>query len=848
WPGEDTFKNFRIHLVGDDNGELHSALTALSKGRTLKGRAIIVSRGNTPSVPSSAHLLYVNSGTSEILPRLFQQIEGKNILLVSDNYPDKRLIMLNLYDTPDQRVLFELHRANMINQGFKVTEDLVLLGGTEVDVAQLYRQGQQIQRELQQYGDSLEQSIAVLENTLQNNLALSKLQRDSIGHQQEKIRQQQTEIKKQQASITRQQTQVQNQLLELFSREKILQQLKDKIAVQETILNKGAQEIVAQQEQMKNQSAEIASHLTELELREEQITRQRYITALTILVTLLVLTLLILIYRGYRRSGQLNKLLEQRVQERTKDLNKLNRQLREQLAEQEQLEKELIATNTHLSDVLGSMTDAFITLDFDYHITYMNAEAERINKKPATACIGKTHWEEWPASVGTQVEEQYRKAMQERIAVHFEHHYILAGVYDVWLNVHAYPTAEGLAIYYHDITQRKAAEERLKKSQAALAEAQSIGQLGSWELKLDTGETSWSDVMFDLTGFDPENGVPPLDVFLSNVDSETRQKLEKLHQLAIANNTPFTLAFKWMRYKESPKWFEARVRPVCNSKGAVEGLAGVLLDISDRKLVEEKLEERVASRTAELAREKERAEAADRVKSAFLATMSHELRTPLNSIIGFTGILLRQHTVPLNQEQENKLGMVQRSARHLLDLINDVLDISKIEAGELELHFSKVNLIPVLQEIMEIVEPLARQKEIDLLFEPGNLNGEILTDAKRIRQIILNIVNNAVKFTESGNVVMRCNTIDQQLVIAVTDSGIGIPEHQLNTIFKPFSQVDNGLTRAHEGTGLGLSISMKLTQMLGGTIKVTSTYGKGSTFTVLLPIQPLFSNEESTHN
>jgi len=248
--------------------------------------------------------------------------------------------------------------------------------------------------------------------------------------------------------------------------------------------------------------------------------------------------------------------------------------------------------------------------------------------------------------------------------------------------------------------------------------------------------------------------------------------------------------------------------------------------------INREMESRIQDRTVELAGAMEAAKSADRLKSAFLAAMSHELRTPLNSIIGFTGILVQELPGPVNPEQRKQLKMVQNSARHLLALINDVLDISKIEAGELDLSYTSFDLASSVREMVDLIRPMAEKKNlavaIHLPEEPVLVN----MDKRRLEQIVLNLVNNAVKFTEKGSVGVSLVCSGENCSLSVEDTGIGIPPESINLLFKPFQQLDSGLNRKHEGTGLGLSICRKLIEMMNGTIGVESTPGSGSVFTI----------------
>ena len=255
----------------------------------------------------------------------------------------------------------------------------------------------------------------------------------------------------------------------------------------------------------------------------------------------------------------------------------------------------------------------------------------------------------------------------------------------------------------------------------------------------------------------------------------------------------------------------------------------------------EELDRRVVERTAALAAALDRAEAADRTKSAFLATMSHELRTPLNSIIGFTGIILQGLAGPLNPEQTKQLGMVRTSARHLLDLINDVLDISKIEAGELEVRLAPCDVAAAVERVVASIAPLVAAKGLQIELRPLPADCTLVSDRRRVEQILLNLLNNAIKFTDQGGITVTversADAAAPGLAIRIADTGIGIKAADLPMLFQPFRQIDTGLARLHEGTGLGLTICQRLAGMLGGKIEVESEWGRGSMFTLTLPLE-----------
>ncbi len=280
----------------------------------------------------------------------------------------------------------------------------------------------------------------------------------------------------------------------------------------------------------------------------------------------------------------------------------------------------------------------------------------------------------------------------------------------------------------------------------------------------------------------------------------------------------------------------------------VEGrpcMLGIGIDITARIVAEEALREahaslevKVADRTRDLAAANGRLKELDRLKSEFLATMSHELRTPLNSIIGFTSILRQGLAGPLNAEQMKQLGMVHFSARHLLTLINDLLDLSRIESGKMDFVLGDFKIADVVAEVVQSLAPMAGQKKLALetaLDDPALV---LHSDRQKCFQILLNLVNNAVKFTDTGRVLIALRTTAEHAELSVTDTGIGIKPESMTQLFEAFRQVDGSARRVYEGTGLGLYLCRQLASMLGGSIVAESEFGSGSRFVITLPRAP----------
>jgi signal transduction histidine kinase len=293
---------------------------------------------------------------------------------------------------------------------------------------------------------------------------------------------------------------------------------------------------------------------------------------------------------------------------------------------------------------------------------------------------------------------------------------------------------------------------------------------------------------------------------------------------------------------------------IMNERGEPRAVVSVLHDLtkqvenerlySELKTLNSELEDRIRMATSDLEAQNLRLqwqsselEKAYRLKSEFLANMSHELRTPINALIGYTALMLDKIYGELTPKQFEGLTRIQGASQHLLVLINDILDLAKIEAGRMPVHLEPAPFRSVLAEVAAQIEPLARKKQLEFRWEVDPELPPVMTDRTKVKQIVLNLLSNAVKFTHRGSVSLAATRAGANVEIAVRDTCIGIRPEHLEVIFEEFRQVDQSRTREYGGTGLGLSITRKLIALLGGQINVQSEYGSGSTFIVPLPLQ-----------
>lgn len=513
-----------------------------------------------------------------------------------------------------------------------------------------------------------------------------------------------------------------------------------------------------------------------------------------------------------------------------------------------QQEEQLARTAERLTTTLESITDGFFTVDREWHFTYVNREGERILQRTRNQMLGQRVWDVFPDAVGTEFERQYHIAVEEHRATQFETYY---PALDLWVDVHAYPSEEGLAVYFRDVTKRKQAELALRQSEENLRLAVTAGGLGTWHWNSATGEVQVSNESKALFGIALDSPMTHAD-FLAGVHPEDRAMIAASLKASVEEGTEFRTDFRVLLPDGSVRWLASLGRAYPDEERGGMRVEGVNLDITERKRSErellelnDQLEQRVDLRTRELAEATRQAEAANQAKSVFLATMSHEIRTPMNGIVGMVDVLAHG---ALTEHQADAVNTIRDSAFALLNLIDDVLDFSKIEAGKLELERTPVVLSDVAEGVCDTLGPLADSNGAHVfLFVTPLGPAQVWSDPVRLRQILYNLIGNAIKFsgghpTRRGRVELRIEIASERpfrVRIRVADNGIGMSAEVQRNLFQSFRQAEISTTRRFGGSGLGLAICRRLVDLAGGTISVESEVGQGTIMTVELPLEPV---------
>ena len=646
--------------------------------------------------------------------------------------------------------------------------------------------------------------------------------------------------------------------------------------------------------------------------------------------------------------------------------------------ERERLVAERDVEQRRAARVIEQIADEHLTMDANYRILTLNASAERNLGVARESLIGLTHWEAFPASVGTIVEAQYRRVMAERVEVHFTHHYV-GEQYDRYLEIDAYPTDEGgIAVFWREVSERVRAEAALRESEAryralfnSLDEAFCVIEMlfdeegNAVDYRFNeanpafVAQTGLADPVgrtirelapdieefwFDIYGKVATTGEPtrfeapsealhrfydayafrvgqPSDhtvaILFTDISAAREAEVERERLLGaleverarlkqVFQRAPsFIVAFRgadhvyefvneayyqlvghrdilgkplleaipeirgqgfvelldrvrvtgepWVG-RESPvelqrtpgapletRYLDMVFQALTEIDGTRTGVVAHGSDVTQHVLARREIERLLQE--SERAREdaedaRAEAEGASRAKGEFLAVMSHELRTPLNAIGGYAELMEMGLRGPITPEQRTDLARIQASQRHLLGLINQVLNYTRIETGTVQYDLTGVPVSEALASAEALVIPQVRARGLRYVLGGCDPALRVRADADKLQQILLNLLSNAIKFTDPGGEVrVECGADADMVEIFVTDTGVGIPSDKLTSVFEPFVQVDQRLTRANEGVGLGLAISRDLARGMGGDLRAESEIGVGSRFVLRLPVE-----------
>jgi PAS domain S-box-containing protein len=425
----------------------------------------------------------------------------------------------------------------------------------------------------------------------------------------------------------------------------------------------------------------------------------------------------------------------------------------------------------------------------------------------------------------------------------------------------------GYAKLTRDLTARRAAEEELRMSEQRFRLlVQSVQDYAIFMLDPNGYVATWNEGAERIKGYSASEIIGQhFSVFLP---PEEIGKAERELEIATREGSYQEEGLR-VRKDGSRFWASVVITAIHDSTGKLAGFAKITRDLTERRAADERaienarklaseetarvaaeqraqdlreLSEQLRVQAAELERQREEAEVANRVKSEFLAAMSHELRTPLNAIGGYAQLMQLGLSGPVTEEQMKQLDRVQRSQQHLLSVINDILNFSRLEAGRITYDIHPMPVRDALASVSPIIEPMAESLGISLHVGECGPDVVALADRLKVEQILINLLSNAAKFTESGGTIdLTCDADESRVWLKVRDTGVGIPDEYMETIFSPFEQVNRSLASPKEGTGLGLTISRDLAHGMGGDLTAESKIGEGSTFTLILPRAPVSS-------
>ena len=491
------------------------------------------------------------------------------------------------------------------------------------------------------------------------------------------------------------------------------------------------------------------------------------------------------------------------------------------ITDRKRLEAQLRHHAAEVERILESIGEGFVAFDREFRYVYVNPAAARMLGRTREQLLGRIFWEIFPAEMTRESKRILQVAFESGAATQYTVH--VPG-WNRWFENRVYPSDAGLSLFLVDVTARVQADVALRESRDVLALAMRGGAMGAWSRNLATNEVWWSRELEELFGLKSGEFSRTEAGFFAFVHDDDRAAVHAAVQRAIETRSDYIIEFRFWHASGECRWMEGRGRTVCDGQGNPRSVYGIGIDVTERKRAE------IALREAKLA-----AESANQLKDQFLATLSHELRTPLNAILGYARML--QTNTIATEKRPRAIEIIERNALLQKQLIEDLLDMSRITTGKIRLDPVPVPVATVLGEALEAVKPAADAKNItlDVGFDP--FAGSVTADTTRLQQVFWNVLWNAVKFTgEGGRVAVSLRRTDGKIEIAMTDTGRGIAAEFLPFVFEPFRQAESQFDRTYGGLGLGLAITKQLVELHGGTIAASSPgLDRGTTFTITLP-------------
>ncbi|MCG8349337.1 MAG: PAS domain S-box protein [Chloroflexales bacterium] len=534
--------------------------------------------------------------------------------------------------------------------------------------------------------------------------------------------------------------------------------------------------------------------------------------------------------RAKAEVEQLNQNLEKRVWQRTAQLDNVNRELRNEITERKHAEQALRESESRLRSVITNAPIVLYTFKRDGIITFCEGkDLAMLGWEPAQL-VGQSIFDIYHDQPKI-VEDTNRVLSGEMVNSLHE----LAGItFESWYTPLYEPdgSIDGAIGVSVDITDLKIVEVALRESEQRYQTLASLSPVGIFQTDVNGDCNYVNERWCAIAGISTVEAIG--SEWFKVIHPEDHAYVRAEWHQSTQTQRSFVAEYRIRRPDGTATWVLGQASAEMGSDGSVLGYIGTITDITTRKQNENDLHQR----TSELSKANEELAQTSRHKDEFLASMSHELRTPLTTILGHSESLQEQIQGPLNERQLKALRSIEESGRHLQELIDDILALAKIEAGQITLNISSVSVAPLCETSLRMIAQMASKKQISVALNIDNTITTIEADERRLRQILVNLLANAVKFTPAGNAIgleVTGNQAQGVVHFAVWDTGIGISLEDQRDLFKPFVQVDSALSRQYEGSGLGLALVERLTKLHNGSVHLESTVGQGSRFIVTLP-------------